>query len=316
MCRNKFRVFLYCLCLTLNFPGHMDGKKGEALPARTCSVGLYLGCSLSSFSSSRDWQRQIFHSADLHPTSAELLVPKDTCPARGTRLCSRDWRWECVSRPFGRGQDIWKGNFTSLHCCWNLCCPCWATESWSFPSPSNEFFPQSRLDAQAAKAMKSFISLAMALNLPEGTFQPHIPRKGDTVPNWNGVTSVQVAPGCVLPLQGWWLHHCPEQPDQGWTAIPMKNFSPVSNLNLPLCNMRPFHLVLSISIDGGCILSAGGWSCVCCCRCVDHRVGSRGEVSICSWELVISTDVIRMPHSFFTRCCFRYITEKGNLYYG
>lgn len=44
MYRNKCHVFLYCLCLTLNFPGHMDGKKGEALPARICFLGLYLGC--------------------------------------------------------------------------------------------------------------------------------------------------------------------------------------------------------------------------------------------------------------------------------
>ena len=62
-------------------------------------------------------------------------------------------------------------------------------------------------------------------------------------------------------LQGWWLNYFPGQPVPilQWRIFQWRNFSVkifqwfffflISNLNIPWCNLRPFHLVSSL----------GGW---------------------------------------------------------
>jgi len=48
-------------------------------------------------------------------------------------------------------------------------------------------------------------------------------------------------------LQGWGIHNLLGQPVQCVTTLCVKNFLPVSNLNLPCLSLKPFPLVLSLS---------------------------------------------------------------------
>jgi len=48
-------------------------------------------------------------------------------------------------------------------------------------------------------------------------------------------------------LQGWGIHSLVRQPDQCVTALCVKNFLLVSNLNLTYLSLKPFHLILSLS---------------------------------------------------------------------
>ena len=49
-------------------------------------------------------------------------------------------------------------------------------------------------------------------------------------------------------LQGWGIHSLLEQPVQCVTTLWVKNFLLISNLNLPCLSLKPFPLVLSLSI--------------------------------------------------------------------
>ena len=48
-------------------------------------------------------------------------------------------------------------------------------------------------------------------------------------------------------LQGWGIHSLSGQLFQHLTALSVKNFSLISNLNLPSLSLKPFPLVLSLS---------------------------------------------------------------------
>jgi len=51
-------------------------------------------------------------------------------------------------------------------------------------------------------------------------------------------------------LQGWGIHSLLGQPVQCVTTLWVKNFLLISNLNLPCLSLKPFPLVLSLTIPG------------------------------------------------------------------
>ena len=76
-------------------------------------------------------------------------------------------------------------------------------------------------------------------------FQPPCYVQGRRPPDQAAQSHIQPGLEC---LQGWYIHNLLGQPVQCITTLCVKNFLLIYNLNLPCLRLRPFPLVLSLSI--------------------------------------------------------------------